>query len=368
MRRTGSWMDDVVPFVVMLMITSLDMAVLTIVKSAMNDGMDGIIYIIYRNSLGTLILLPFFILHILRNVDRPPLTIRILFRFFILGLLGICLFELLSNLGVSYSSPTMASAISNLSPGVTFLIAVFFRMEKLDIRSSNSIAKLLGTIMAISGAMVFIFYQGPKIFQRVGSSSSPDQLALTQPSEWILGGLLIITGGFFGCIWSVLQTATTREYPDHQTIVFFYCLFGIIQCIALSPFLVQNRSAWVLQHGHGVIVIVLGAVYSVVCRINALTWCLEKKGPVFVATFSPLSIVISVIMGIIFLDDSLYLGSIIGATAIAAGFYMVIWGQAKEKNKISRLRDGDLDVLDESAGSSAKQTVPLISSRNETEC
>ncbi|XP_076928610.1 WAT1-related protein At5g40240-like [Bidens hawaiensis] len=365
MRRTGtwSWMDDVVPFVAMLMITSLDMAVLTVVKSEMNDGMNSIVYIIYRDALGTLILLPFFILHILRNVDRSPLTIRILFRFFILGLLGICLFELLSSLGVSYSSPTMASAISNLAPGVTFLIAVFFRMEKIDIRSSSSVAKLLGTIFAITGATVFIFYQGPKIFQRIGSSSSPDQLSLSQPSEWILGGLLIFTGGCFGCIWSVLQTITTREYPDHQTIVFFYCLFGKIQCMALSPIIVPNRNAWVLQRGHEANVIVLGAIYSVACRISAVTWCLEKKGPVFVSMFSPLSIVIGIIMGIIFLDDSLYLGSIIGATTIAAGFYMVMWGQTNETNKISRLMVGDLDVLDES-----DQTVHLISSRNESEC
>ncbi|KAI3813158.1 hypothetical protein L1987_17875 [Smallanthus sonchifolius] len=204
--HTWSWMDDVVPFVAMLMITCLDMTMLTILKAAMNDGMRSIVYVIYHNALGTLILLPFFIVHILRKVDRPPLTFRILFRLFILGLLGVCLFEVLVYVGINYTSPTMASAISNLAPGATFLIAVFFRMEKIDIRSSSSVAKLVGTMMAISGVTVFTFYQGPYILHTTRSSIS------SQSSKRVFGGLVITTGGIFGCISNVLQIIITKKY------------------------------------------------------------------------------------------------------------------------------------------------------------
>ncbi|KAF5763860.1 hypothetical protein HanXRQr2_Chr15g0685311 [Helianthus annuus] len=82
-----SWMKEVIPFVAMLMITCLDMSVLTIVKAAMNDGMSSIVYIVYHDALGILILLPFFIIGFFRNANRP-LSFGILFRFFILGLLG----------------------------------------------------------------------------------------------------------------------------------------------------------------------------------------------------------------------------------------------------------------------------------------
>ena len=64
--KTWSWMEDVLPFVAMLMITCLDMSVLTIVKAAMNGGMSSIVYVVYHDALGTLILLPFFIIHIVR--------------------------------------------------------------------------------------------------------------------------------------------------------------------------------------------------------------------------------------------------------------------------------------------------------------
>ncbi|KAK1438848.1 hypothetical protein QVD17_04660 [Tagetes erecta] len=364
MRSTNAWpmTDDVLPFVTMLMIICSNMAVMTVVKAAMNEGMDSIVFVIYHNTLGTFILLPFFIIHILRNnIDRPPLTFRHLFKFFILGLFGLSLFPVLLNIGISYSSPTMVSAISNLSPGATFLTALIFRMEKIDMRSSSSVAKLVGTMIATSGAMVLTLYQGPSIFHSINSSDQ-NQILLPQPSNWILGGLITFTAGIFGCLWTVLQTATAREYQDQQTIVFFSCLFGTLQCVALTPFLNQNRSIWVLTPGIKLTAIVLGAVYTTAIHNNVVTWCLRKKGPVYVAMFSPLSIALAVIMGVTFLGESLHLGSAIGAIIIAIGFYTVMWGQTKETINIPipMLMSDELDI---------SNNAPLLSSKdNKLDC
>ncbi|PWA64654.1 eamA domain, WAT1-related protein [Artemisia annua] len=363
--ETWSRKDDVMPVVVMLMITCLDMSSVTIVKAAMNGGMGSIVYIVYHELFGTLILLPLFMIHIFRNDGRPPLSFHVLCRFFILGLVGVCLFQVLAYAGIYYSSPTMASALSNLGPANTFLIAVVFRMEKLEIRSSSCRAKLLGTVIAISGATVFTLYQGPEIFRTAPSPNLPNHLLLSQPSNWVFGGLLMAIAVFLTSIWSVLLTATAREYPDQQTIVFFYCLFGTIQCIALSPFLEPNPSAWVVQPGLGLFAIVYGAVYVTVIRNTIITWCLEKKGPVFVAMFSPLSIVVAVIMGVTFLGDSLHLGSAIGATIVAAGFYTVMWGQIKEKKLLLPMEE-NLGVADQTESLNA--FTPLLSSINESKC
>lgn len=64
--NTWSWTEHALPFVTMLMITSCDMGVLTIVKASMNGGMNSIVYIVYHVALGILILLPFFIILIFR--------------------------------------------------------------------------------------------------------------------------------------------------------------------------------------------------------------------------------------------------------------------------------------------------------------
>lgn len=62
------WTKEVLPYVIMLMVEFLDMSILTIVKAAMNGGMNKFVYIVYHDALGTLILLPFFIIHIFRFV------------------------------------------------------------------------------------------------------------------------------------------------------------------------------------------------------------------------------------------------------------------------------------------------------------
>ncbi|KAI3503413.1 hypothetical protein L1887_31854 [Cichorium endivia] len=299
--------------------------------------------------------------HIFRMVERPPLTFHILFRFFILGLLGMCLFQILLYIGIGYSSPTLASAIGNLTPGNTFLLAVAFRMEKIDIRSSKNQAKIFGTIIAISGAMLFTFYKGPELFHTISSSDSHNGVLLSQESNWIVGGLILVVNGIFGSFWNVLQSATSREYPDQLTIVFFYCLFGTIQCIALSLFLVQNPSDWALQPGIAMVAVVSGALYFTVIRSIIVTWCLKKKGPVFVAMFSPLLIVIASIMGVTFLGDPIHLGSVIGATIITAGFYTMMWGQSKEEKM-----EANLDVIDEPGSSNHKK--PLLSYVDDSKC
>ena len=62
------------------------------------------------------------------------------------------------------------------------------------------------------------------------------------------------------------------------------------------------------------------------------TWVLRIKGPVYVAMFKPLSIAIAVALGVMFLGDTLHLGSLVGATVISIGFYTVMWGKATEEN------------------------------------
>ncbi|CAH8380289.1 unnamed protein product [Eruca vesicaria subsp. sativa] len=62
------------------------------------------------------------------------------------------------------------------------------------------------------------------------------------------------------------------------------------------------------------------------------TWVLHLKGPVYISLFKPLSIVVAVGMGAIFLGDALYLGSVVGSVILSLGFYAVIWGKSRENS------------------------------------
>lgn len=66
------------------------------------------------------------------------------------------------------------------------------------------------------------------------------------------------------------------------------------------------------------------AVFGSAFQVGVCTWCLQRTGPVFVAMFKPLGIVISALVGIIFLGDTIYLGryifSILGGVLTCMNF------------------------------------------------
>ncbi|GMI88805.1 hypothetical protein HRI_002549800 [Hibiscus trionum] len=76
--------------------------------------------------------------------------------------------------GIIYNSPTLSSAISNLTPVFTFILAILFRMEKV-VWNSSSKAKVMGTIISITGAFVVTLYKGPAIFKASKLSMSLHQ-------------------------------------------------------------------------------------------------------------------------------------------------------------------------------------------------
>ncbi|KAH9608205.1 hypothetical protein KSS87_014420 [Heliosperma pusillum] len=322
-------MRSAAPFMAMITVECVEVGLTTLSKAAMNNGMNNFVFIVYYNALGTLILLSLYLYNFSRG-KRTPITFSLLYKFFLLGLIGMCLLQMCAFTGISYSSPTLAAAIGNLIPVFTFILAVLLRMEKLDIRNHSSQAKCLGTIVAIIGATVVTLYKGPTLISQIPRISSNNLFA--QSSSWALGGLLLVITSLLSSTGNILQTATAKECPDEVVLVFFYSLFGTLQSALVSLFLVNDPNAWKLHDRIEIIAIIYAALSTTVFRNTVVTWCLREKGPVYVVTYKPLSIVIAVTMGLAFLKENLYLGSVIGSVAIAAGFYAVIWGKAREKD------------------------------------
>ncbi|CAL5379172.1 unnamed protein product [Camellia sinensis] len=329
-----SGMKEAAPFAAMFLVEWGEVGMITLAKAALNTGISTFVYFVFYNSLGVVLLFPFFIFRTYRK-KHPPLTLALLCRFFLLGVFGRG-FLMFGYLGLKYSSPALAAALSNLVPVFTFLLAIIFRMEKIDIRSTSSIAKCLGTVVAVSGAFIITLYKGPAIISGTSNSSLHSQDFMPQRSNWALGGFFLAIGFCSAATWNILQTATVKQYPEKVTVVFFFMLFGTMQCAIVSSIVERNPSAWTLRPGIAMIAVVYSAIFGIVLRYNIVTWCLYEKGPLYVAMFKPLGMVIAVIAGIVFLNDKLHLGSLIGAAIIAIGFYTVIWGQSKERKASSQ--------------------------------
>nr|GME17418.1 WAT1-related protein At5g40240-like [Ipomoea batatas] len=329
---------EVVPFAAMIVVVCMEMATSTIAKAALNSGISTIIFVLYYNFLGVLLLLPGFLI----QRHRTCLVLGLGFQ------------------GLSYSSPTLGASISNLMPGFTFVLAMIFRMEKFEVKRRTWQAKSVGTALSIIGASIMTLYQGPTILGSSSSSSStlssdlPQQpLMSLYSSKWVLGGVMLLAAYLFASGWNILQTATLKDYPEQMTVVFFTCCFGSIQWAIVSVLVERKVDAWKLQPGIGMAAIVVSAVLEPLCCKNITTFCLDTKGPLYVAMFKPLGIVIAATLNLVFLAEALHLGSIIGSITIIIGFYGVIWGMSREATILE-----PTDILCESGA--VNGTSPLL--------
>ncbi|KAL0438216.1 UNVERIFIED_CONTAM: protein WALLS ARE THIN 1 [Sesamum latifolium] len=131
-------------------------------KAAVSSGMKPSVFVAYRQALATLALLPFAFFFPSKGV--PPLTWIGLCKIFIVSSFGLALSFNLFLAGLDYISATFGSALFNILPVLVFVMAVCLRIEGLAITQWHGVAKVLGAILGLSGAMVFTLYKGPPLF------------------------------------------------------------------------------------------------------------------------------------------------------------------------------------------------------------
>ncbi|CAL9014568.1 unnamed protein product [Prunus brigantina] len=320
--------QDALPVAAMVTVECTNVGLNVLFKAATSKGLSYYVFIVYSNAIATLVLLPLFF--IFRRTGLPSLNLSLLSKVFLLGLIGF-LADICGYKGLNYSSPTLSSAMSNLTPAFTFILAVFFRMEKLALRSSSTQAKIMGTLVSISGALVVVLYKGPTILSTPPTVLSPPSAVVgTSEKNWVIGGLLLAVQYLLSSTWYILQTHVMKTYPAEIVLVFLFNLCGTIISAPVCLIAETNLSAWRLRPGIALVAIIYSGCLGSSFGSLVHTWGLHLKGPVFISIFKPLSIAIAAAFSVIFLGDALSLGSVVGAIILSVGFYAVIWGKAKE--------------------------------------
>ncbi|XP_020206872.1 WAT1-related protein At5g40230 [Cajanus cajan] len=322
-------MKDLGFVAVMLAVELMDVIANTISKAAMKKGMNDFVFVMYSNAFGTcflfLITLIFY-----RKRTLPPLSYKIIGLLFVVGFLS-CSNQMLKFFGIDYSSPTLSSAMSDLIPAFTFILAIIFRMEKLDWKTNSSWAKSIGTLVTISGALIMSVYKGQAVINNDPSLKLfPRKLASSMEFDWVFGAVLLAAHSFCLSINFIVLTRIVREYPSELVVMLIRTALASILSVPAAMLSVKDLKALRLEFNMELIAIGLSAIFVLSFGSVIATWTIGKKGPVFVAMFTPLTILFAVILGITFLGDSLYIGSVIGAIMVVIGFYAVIWGKTRE--------------------------------------
>uniref|UniRef100_A0A0D3CT15 WAT1-related protein n=1 Tax=Brassica oleracea var. oleracea TaxID=109376 RepID=A0A0D3CT15_BRAOL len=347
---------DVVPFSVILVVECITVGSNTLFKAATLRGLSFYVFVFYSYVVSTL-LLPLSLIFG-RSRRLPSAKSSFFLKLFLLGLLGF-IAQISGCKGIEYSSPTLASAISNLTPAFTFTLAAsplsstsslgwlitgnkrcnrpgcpevltaasfasssesswmdrrpFALLHRLEKTSVEMFYRLLWSVQRLDQSRC------TRLQPSMSLSSSSPTLApsmsnLTPAFTFTLAIIFRFYLLFFFFLESEEQTRVMEAYPEEITVVFIYNLFAN-----------ANLNTCMFDCG------------------NALThtWGLHLKGPVYVSMFRPLSIAIAVSMGAIYssavhftLGGEKHLVSrlstvpcVIGSVILCFEFYTVIWGK-----------------------------------------
>ncbi|KAH9790527.1 WAT1-related protein [Citrus sinensis] len=302
MERSNSYKDGLL-FTAMVAVECTNVGLNILFKLAASKGMSYFVFVFYSYASTTIVLLFFPFIFRSNTASLPLLKFPVISRICLLSLVGSS-YEILRYTGIAYSSPTLDSMISNLTPAFTFILAIIFRMEKLALGSLSTWAKILGTIVSVSGAML---------------------------SRWVIGGILLLIENLLISVWYIIQTQIMKLYPAEFVVTLLYGLFATIISAPICFVGESNLSAWRLKPDVELASIVYSAFFGLTFSAVVHTFGLRMKGPVYTAIFKPLSIAIAAIMSFIFLGEALHLGSVIGGVIICVGFYAVLWGKANDE-------------------------------------
>ncbi|KAF3674136.1 putative WAT1-related protein-like [Capsicum annuum] len=200
-------------------------------------------------------------------------------------------------------------------------------MEKFENKSLSTVAKTIGTLVLIIGALVATLYKGPQIF-----GIGPLNSILTTHSDWVIGGLLTMICSLIASVFIISQAFVLKKYPTELILMLFYSCCIAILCAISSLVTERDRNSWSLSPRSRLMALIYSGLFGNVFQLCIGSWCIKKKGPFFVVVFQPLGTVIA--LGVsMFMGEIIYVGSLVGSIIIVVGFFLVIWGKAKEWNK-----------------------------------
>uniref|UniRef100_A0ACD6AJY0 Uncharacterized protein n=1 Tax=Avena sativa TaxID=4498 RepID=A0ACD6AJY0_AVESA len=249
----------------------------------------------------------------------------------------VSIYQVFMMLGVERTSPAIASAMPNLGPGFIFVIAASLRFERFEWKCRYTRAKILGTLVCLSGAMCVSFLKSP---DPVTEPKSRDEAIpdIKFDRDWILGCLCLLAGVTVFACNTVLQAATLKRFPAPLSICVITAMMGSIFSAMIQVFMEGKLSAGTADDVPmiiGEIVLVGGGVIGLCTTFQVSS--IGRKGPVLVSMFSPFQTVFSAFISFILFRQWIGTGCLVGIVLMFAGLYVVLWAKNREDKMFAQL-------------------------------
>ncbi|CAF1915876.1 unnamed protein product [Brassica oleracea var. botrytis] len=317
----GKW----APLIMITVINTINGMVNALIKKVLDGGINHMVIATYRLGISTLFLLP--IAYFWERKTRPKLTTSISCQHFFSALFGASLMQFFFLLGLSYTSATLATAFWGTLPALTFIMALIFGFEKLNMKTKIGYGVILGAMISLAGALTLTMYQG------IPLSNSHEQATISSihkgNENWIKGCFLLFTGVILFSSWMLIQAKINVSYPCPYSSTVILSVFGTLQCTILSFIKTRHVEDWILGDKLTIFtVIIAGVIGQGMCTVG-ISWCIKQRGPVFTAAFSPVTLMSATVFDFVILHRMIYVGSVIGSVVVVIGLYIFLWSKSK---------------------------------------
>ncbi|EEC67616.1 hypothetical protein OsI_35000 [Oryza sativa Indica Group] len=268
------------PYFVAIVVQLIYTGMFVISKAAFNHGMNIYIFVFYRQAVGSLILLP---TALYKGTNRIWCTIERRDR--------------------------------------------GDRTEYVKLRSSSGIAKVTSVAICLAGVFTIAFFTGPSIspinHHRAFASDTSSKTVVPR-GVWIKWTFLMVVANMCWSLWIIFQAAVQKEYPDKMVVTVTQCLFSTVQSFVVAVVAERDFSRWKLRFDISLLVILYSGVMVTGVSYYLQTWCLEMRGPMFFASWTPLYFVFTIFCSSFFLGEIVHLGSILGGILLVGTLYTML--------------------------------------------
>ncbi|XP_022969675.1 WAT1-related protein At4g30420-like [Cucurbita maxima] len=349
--------EEYLPAIAMLGLQAIYAIVTLISRAALLEGMSPRVFIVYRQAFATLSIAPVAYFSSSKSM-KLSLDFKSFYLIFLAALAGTTINLNFFYEGLFLASSSLATAMENLIPAMTFLIAAMVGMESVKMKNLRSMAKIGGTVVCMGGAMFMAFLRGPKLLnatQGFGVKSAIFDVESGSQEAWLLGSLSLFGSCCCWSIWLILQVPAMASYPDKLSLSAWTCFFSLIQSVGFTLWVEgANVETWKIHSNTELVCYLFSGIFGSGVAYYLQAWGISKRGPVFSAVFIPFCTIITTVLAAIFLHEEIYSGSLLGGMVVIIGLYVFLWGKAnegvkeedKERSRIEKQEDCESNSVD----------------------
>ncbi|CAN6584441.1 unnamed protein product [Malus baccata var. baccata] len=205
---------------------------------------------------------------------------------------------------------------------------------KLAIGTRTGRAKVVGTLVCVGGTMIFTFYKGHEIviwltdvnLLRKYSHQNSHVLHRNTRTQ-LLGSVLALCSSISFAMWLIFQKKMTRDYPCQYSSTALMSIMassggsikgpgwsryhpnlGKMASTAFGLCKERDWSEWKLGRDIKLFTAVYSGVITSGLVLTLTAWCVRMRGPLFVAIFNPLGLLLVGLAATLLLDEKLHLG------------------------------------------------------------